>query len=612
MEISEQNKDLEREKFKLKKQVKNGGGSNRRDDDDDDEPDMDALENQMQILQDHLNEEKVKTAKYQEDIDELKSNVKTLKSGKLEAEAASRQYQKDLSKLQDETLDSANKSRNLDAQTKELNKQKSQTVKESKRLYEENSTLQQENNELNEKIRELDEKQGIFEELIAKLADEKDDLEAQVDTSDFAKDELQTRINELEYSLEKLHEQLHVAAEVETEWQNQVTTLKHDFSVKSNKLTSDLDKLNVENNRMKKEISILKDSTLVGEKQREIDALKLDQKENITLLDEMRKETEIAINDKVQLAERCLFLETNIDQQVAEKTVEVKKKLKDIERLLVERTTNHKEELARVEELEKEKDLLLHDNTDLQRWKIEYENGHGLRALAKNMDKLKRDNRHIGIVVEQTASSLGKALDANNILTQAFTKLKLESGKPEDFMYDEYQLHEEMKSDNARINSQNLELENQITSLEEDNTRLRKALKNQAGSIGENGFKYSGMDAQMLVKVNEFASNLRNGIEVPILDNRSQELYDKNRKLEKQIQSLEEDLERANFDLKNMKFNEDGESLGVHRSAKDEPPVSSLSKVHEAELFGLREDMHRLLNENGDLHDRLTSMQGKN
>jgi hypothetical protein len=36
-----------------------------------------------------------------------------------------------------------------------------------------------------------------------------------------------------------------------------------------------------------------------------------------------------------------------------------------------------------------------------------------------------------------------------------------------------------------------------------------------------------------------------------------------------------------------------------------------MSKIQEAELFGLRNDVQKLLNENETLHSRMTTMQGE-
>jgi hypothetical protein len=39
--------------------------------------------------------------------------------------------------------------------------------------------------------------------------------------------------------------------------------------------------------------------------------------------------------------------------------------------------------------------------------------------------------------------------------------------------------------------------------------------------------------------------------------------------------------------------------------------IIGMSKIQEAELFGLRNDVQKLLNENETLHSRMTTMQGE-
>jgi hypothetical protein len=63
----------------------------------------------------------------------------------------------------------------------------------------------------------------------------------------------------------------------------------------------------------------------------------------------------------------------------------------------------------------------------------------------------------------------------------------------------------------------------------------RRALKAQAGSFGEEGFKYAGMSAEQLLLVNEFAQNLRYGnMDIP-LSEKSYELMKMNNELKEEI-----------------------------------------------------------------------------
>ena len=209
----------------------------------------------------------------------------------------------------------------------------------------------------------------------------------------------------------------------------------------------------------------------------------------------------------------------------------------------------------------------------------------------------------------------GAAQDAVGALKHAFDKLKKETGKPADFMYPEIELEQEMYGENARLQSQLIEAESQISALELENTRVRKAMKNQAGMIGEQGFKFQGMSSEMLVSVNEFASNLREGkVSLPLND-RSAELLKENRRLKEEertmkllIERYEREISGSMGPIQSQPVPESGPGSAV---VPVSPAISGMSKVQEAELFGLRNDVQKLLNEKDSLHGRMTSMQAE-
>ena len=224
-------------------------------------------------------------------------------------------------------------------------------------------------------------------------------------------------------------------------------------------------------------------------------------------------------------------------------------------------------------------------------------------------------------------SKYGAAQDSIGTLKHAFDKLKKETGRPADFMYPEFELEQEMLGENARLQSQLLEAEDQISALELENTRVRKAMKNQAGNIGEQGFKFQGMDSESLVIVNEFASNLREGkLDLPLSD-RSVILLKENRKLKDEQKAMNLRLERYERELSGMVgpgslSGEGSRSVLVAAQAQTQVQLKAqaqgvvgggggMNKMQEAELFGLRNDVQKLLNENDSLHGRMTSMQAE-
>ena len=397
--------------------------------------------------------------------------------------------------------------------------------------------------------------------------------------------------------------------------------LRKDSKAKFDHSQDELRAAKLEISTMRKEIILLKDSTLIGEKQRELDRERVENKEHLIMIEQLRVGTEGVIAERDQLAARILDTETKIDMRVAERVVAEREQNRILERSLKSVQQRLDDETEKVTDLESEKQLLVREIDELTNWKTIYESGHGLQELARNQKKLKDDNRRLGVAVEQMTSKLGMLMDMNGIYMQAFERLKKDCGKDSEFMYPEYELQEELKGEKAMLKAQVAEMDEQINSLEEESVRLRKALKNQAGVIGEKGFKYAGMTAEQLMRVNEFANNLKDGIvELPITD-RSSELLKENRYLRDEIKTLNIKIEGFERELgvtvgggssqrQQQQLMELIQSAGI-LNANQSNNGNGLNKKQESELFGLREDVQRLLHENADLHNRIVHMQSE-
>lgn len=97
------------------------------------------------------------------------------------------------------------------------------------------------------------------------------------------------------------------------------------------------------------------------------------------------------------------------------------------------------------------------------------------------------ETRRLGRHIEQLTTTLGSKIDANDLLSASFSRLLTETGRPSTFSYPELELSVEMRGERARVAAQLNEVEDQLSSLEGENTRLRRALKAQAGAVGEQG-----------------------------------------------------------------------------------------------------------------------------
>jgi hypothetical protein len=381
--------------------------------------------------------------------------------------------------------------------------------------------------------------------------------------------------------------------------------LEQEIKVVREKAAADAKAAQAEQKVLRDQVGVLKDTTKVGEKQRALEALQFETKDNNKLIEDLHNELQTAAEERDQLAEKLLDLEHSIEQKVAERVSAERNKAKEHELTIESLKGHHADNLEHFQQLEDEKAQLTREIDELSNWKAVYEAGHGLQEMSRNQKKLKDDNRRLSVAVEQYNNKLSMVMDANGVLTQAFEKLKKEAGKPADFFYPEYSLQNEVKSTNAALQAQMAELDEQVTALETENTRIRAAMKNQAASIGEQGFKYAGMTPDMLLQVNDFAANLREGrVELPLND-RSQALLKENRLLKADIETLRLRLERYEMEL--------GGAVGGGGGGG---PVSSRSVIGAAAGEGgvggnevLQGDMRRLADENNALHSKMNALQ---
>jgi regulator of replication initiation timing len=262
-----------------------------------------------------------------------------------------------------------------------------------------------------------------------------------------------------------------------------------------------------------------------------------------------------------------------------------------------------REDKVRAAALEKEAGDLHREVDELKHWKSVYEEDKGWDELLFTNSKLKNDNRMLLAEVERTSAKMSATLDANGLLHVAFERLKTETGKPANFAYPEYELKEEQKVGTARLEAELLVLEDQVNSLDLENMKLRKALRSSAGSFGEKGFKFAGMKPEQLVKVNEFAQNLRDGkVELPESDN-SIEMSRENRRLKEDRAALQAKVDAL----------ERGGAVPVHGSmtAAGGDGSAPAAAADPAMADSLREDIRKLHVENSELRTRMASMQSE-
>ena len=167
---------------------------------------------------------------------------------------------------------------------------------------------------------------------------------------------------------------------------------------KVDRLTSDLNLQKADIKSLRGENTVLKDSTLIGEKQREIEMLRSDHVETLDLLKELGVKLEGAISDRDQLAEALAADDKQIDQRTADKVVQEREKFKILEIKMASLIQRTSEDAAKYLELEVEKNYLSNEVDDLTNWKSVYESEHGLQELARNQRSLKGEGYYTSSV----------------------------------------------------------------------------------------------------------------------------------------------------------------------------------------------------------------------
>ena len=140
--------------------------------------------------------------------------------------------------------------------------------------------------------------------------------------------------------------------------------------------------------------------------------------------------------------------------------------------------------------------------------------------------------------------------------------------------------------------------------------KVRKALQNQAASVGEQGFKYAGMSAEMLLKVNEFATGLRDG--VIELQPPPSELLKENRRLKDELQTMFAKLQNYEREIGGSLLGGGDWQLYLAAQQKQfllqQQQQQQPSEATQQQQIMFAEEMKRLMEENAALHNKMSTL----
>jgi myosin heavy subunit len=174
--------------------------------------------------------------------------------------------------------------------------------------------------------------------------------------------------------------------------------------------------------------AVLKDSTMMGEKQQEVDLLRKHLKENSRSLNDMSNAMESLHEENKQLAERIMILNESIEEQVADRIAQERESARILHKKLESAMSRNADEEHLRLEAEKRMADLQRENDSLSHWKVVYENGHGLQELARHQKKMKEDQRRLEMIIEKMSVQFSEVTEAKDLIEQSFMRLKEETG----------------------------------------------------------------------------------------------------------------------------------------------------------------------------------------
>ena len=122
-----------------------------------------------------------------------------------------------------------------------------------------------------------------------------------------------------------------------------------------------------------------------------------------------------------------------------------------------------------------------------------------------------------------------KLSELNDVLEETCRRFKNELALPPDFKYDDLEIRQGIQTEIQRLHGLNVMWQQQNKDLESERLRLLKALRTQAQMHSSKGGNALGLNADQLLKLNEFAEQLKQGKEmedIVVLDDKSQKLKD--------------------------------------------------------------------------------------
>ena len=506
-------------------------------------------------------------------------NIVRMRSEIDQAEAKANQLSTQLHNEQEKARKKVREASKSGKGEREKSRELAQALEESRQLREEIEALEADRETL---ISALEE---IHTEL-TKAEKEKDDATTALHDAEkreeLYKDEIREARTKLMAAEDERHELEKIQAEhtvfvekLQEKHDEDTAEMRRNLKVEQKKVMT----LQEENERMR-------DNTQVGALQRKLSKAEELLKVRNGDIKTLKEQLSVGTEELSKVAEKFVDLEDNFNEQLQSRVKAESRKITSLEQLLQQEKERTNLVRTQCEELQEQLAEEQREKADLERTTHLYEQGHGLEQAVAQQKAMKKEIKSLERQLLKTNRMLSSQMELSDMLEETAGRLKQELGLPRDFKYDDIVLKEGIRTEVERLTSLNTMWQQQNKDLENERLRLLKALRDQAqllslskGDGGGGSGKSFGLNADQLLKMNEFVAQLKEGKamkDIVVYDDKSAKLQEELRALQ-----LEHTKVLAHLDMLSAEHEENVQHL---KDAQEKGFVAGHAKIRSVHI----------------------------
>uniref|UniRef100_K3WSN8 Uncharacterized protein n=1 Tax=Globisporangium ultimum (strain ATCC 200006 / CBS 805.95 / DAOM BR144) TaxID=431595 RepID=K3WSN8_GLOUD len=403
-------------------------------------------------------------------------------------------------------------------------------VSELYKVLKENELLRGEMRELEDALKRISEIAMEHEATVKVLYEHQNDYREAIDEQTIEITQLHTKIETLEQEKQLLEAKLIDMDERESDVEVLLKEAKMKSDMEKAVLRAELDELLKKLQQQQQQQKSIPPSSASASSAKRDDGHDIAAAEMEELEKQLERLQELRIKDKATIGElnqRIAQQQSDLESLVEHLDVDVatetavqtaiaseQAKTATMRHDHVKLTRRLKEQQDVLRDMEFRQAQLEKELVDAQAWNAKYEQNAGLEDVMKFQKQLRKQlekQQHANVTLR---NQLNDQVDAVGKLHIAFDRLKVETGKPPSFEYDDLAIENHLKGELAVNQAVMSQMEHQIQELEAERVRLLQKLRDQARLTGHKLYETHGLTTEQWQVVEEFIDRVKRTPEV--------------------------------------------------------------------------------------------------